>query len=524
MRLPAKFKYQWTLAPMILSISFVVSIYEHNMSEIYLSALVIPMLAVIGIAGVFLFLSVFIFREEVKRSLFLSVLVVMAYSYGEITYLLERFNVKSLADDRMIFPLWIILTAIVFFVIKKIKKDLSSLAKFILLFSIIALLAPSLGIAKFEITERLMRPAEVSRPSLPMVDQDSLPDDLPDIYFIVPDSFASPAVLKRLFDLDVSPLVGFLEEKGFYVPDNHTSNYPKTYLSLTSTLNMEYLDYLSVNQNSSDLSLVAPLLSYHNAIIFLKNIGYKFYQMGSWWQFTSHNPMAYGNITLEGGTKTGISLFNYSILQSTILKPFLNRLISRKMLGNSDDDNRARNDFQFEELPRTADIPGPKFVFVHILSPHIPFVYGKNCESVSNPEFGKDVAENYADQVNCVSLKLKETIEKLLANSKKPPVIIIQSDEGVAYIRHQIPKGESWEKADDEFIKDKFPVFAAYYAPGVSTSTFAVSTTNVNTLRLIFNAYFNAGFDILPDRNYIFKDEKHSYDFIDVTDKIRVNK
>ena len=35
-----------------------------------------------------------------------------------------------------------------------------------------------------------------------------------------------------------------------------------------------------------------------------------------------------------------------------------------------------------------------------------------------------------------------------------------------------------------------------------------------------FNAYFKAGFEILPDKNYIFKDEKHSYDFIDVTDKI----
>lgn len=517
-----KFKYKWALAPILLSVSFVAAIYEHNMSEIFLPSLIVPLALAVAIAIFLSLISVLIIKDETRRGLFLSFFVIMAYSYGEVIYLLERFKLESLAKDRQIFPLWMIMIVLGFLFLKKMRKNLSGLARFVLLFSAISIVIPVLSIARFEIAERWLGSRSVGTSVQAGLNEVTMKkEDMPDIYLIVPDSFGSPAILKKMFDIDSSPLVDFLEEKGFYVKEGQTSNYPKTYLSLTSTLNMEYLDYLSVNENSSDLSLVSPLLSYHNLIKYVKSLGYRFYQMGSWWQFTQRNPMADGNITLEGDSRHGISLFNYSIIQSTILKPFMHRLLPKKILGNSDNDRRARNDFQFSELPKTADLPGPKFVFVHILSPHTPYVYGRNCEPAANPEAGSNVEKNYADQVQCVSAKLKDAIEKLLANSKKPPVIIIQSDEGVAYIRHLLPKGESWAKADDEMIRNKFPVFAAYYLPGVPTSTFASSATNVNTLRLVFNAYFNAGFEILPDRNYVFTDMHHSYDFIEVTKKLK---
>jgi hypothetical protein len=43
----------------------------------------------------------------------------------------------------------------------------------------------------------------------------------------------------------------------------------------------------------------------------------------------------------------------------------------------------------------------------------------------------------------------------------------------------------------------------------------------VNSFRLILDRYFDAGLGLLPDRVYIFKDERHLYRYWDVTDRAR---
>ena len=44
--------------------------------------------------------------------------------------------------------------------------------------------------------------------------------------------------------------------------------------------------------------------------------------------------------------------------------------------------------------------------------------------------------------------------------------------------------------------------------------------TPVNTFRFIFNKYFGADLELLPDKNYIYEDEDHFFKFIDVTDRL----
>ena len=113
---------------------------------------------------------------------------------------------------------------------------------------------------------------------------------LPDIYFIEPEDDAAPSVFKNYFNYDESDFTNFLNSTGFYVATGATSNYPKTFESLASMLNMEYLDYLSKDKNSSDMTIVNPLIDDNNVMKFLKQFGYKYYQMGSWWGPTQYNP------------------------------------------------------------------------------------------------------------------------------------------------------------------------------------------------------------------------------------------
>ena len=46
-------------------------------------------------------------------------------------------------------------------------------------------------------------------------------------------------------------------------------------------------------------------------------------------------------------------------------------------------------------------------------------------------------------------------------------------------------------------------------------------TTPVNLLRAVFNAAFDAGLPMLPERNWVFVDQEHIYDLVDITDRVR---
>jgi hypothetical protein len=79
----------------------------------------------------------------------------------------------------------------------------------------------------------------------------------------------------------------------------------------------------------------------------------------------------------------------------------------------------------------------------------------------------------------------------------------------------------NFKDSSDDTLKERFYILNALYLPGVDTSDLYPAMTPVNTFRFIFNKYFGAELDLLPDKNYIYEDEDHFYKFIDVTDRLR---
>jgi len=512
------FKYL-SPAPILLTISFILSQYLHNIDELFLMELVGPLLAAIILSLFFLALFIFLMKDRIRGAIFNCFLVWLFFCYEEVVYLLGKKYPLPIDWNYLVFPAWLAILIFLFFLIKKTKKNLLSLNKFLLVTAIFAVLIPLLGIVEYE-SQRLSQVKVKSPLTLPGTDQADLKYGLPDIYYIIPDSYTSEAVFEKYMNYNQTAFIRSLEKKGFYVPPQSTSNYPKTPLSLASTLNMEYLDYLSEYKDSADQTIIRPLINDNNVKRFLAGFGYKYYQMGGWW-VTNSNPLADRNF-MPRGTIASFSPFSYLILQATMLNPFLTILPPGQIVGNSYVDVKNRNDYQFETLPEIARLPGPKFIFAHILSPHLPYIYGKNCETVIKAETAKKTdEENYTDQANCLSIKLEEVIDRIISNSAKPPVILIQSDEGTPFIRYRLRPKNDWRKASDEQLKEKFPIFSAYYLPGVSTSTLYSSISSVNSFRVILNQYFSLKLPLLPDKNYIFSNKKSLYEFIDVTEKVR---
>jgi hypothetical protein len=285
---------------------------------------------------------------------------------------------------------------------------------------------------------------------------------------------------------------------------------------------MEYLDYLSNHKNSSDQTVVGPLIENNNVVRFFKNLGYHYYQMGSWWGLTKFNKLADKNYILEKENELGINQFSFLILQSTMANPLVNRLFPRKVLGYTPKDKLKRIVYQFETFPEIIKNPGPKFVFSHIIAPHGPYVLGKDCEFVSQEQTkNKSDEENYINQLNCINIKTEAVVNSILDNSQKPPVILIQADEGAGFYNERLKPWDNWKTATDTTLKNKFPILAAYYLPEIKKTNLYSSISPVNSFRVILNDYFGTNLPILEDKHYIFPDLNHLYQFTDITDKLK---
>ena len=100
----------------------------------------------------------------------------------------------------------------------------------------------------------------------------------PDIYYIVLDGYANNKALKEYYNYDNSEFLTWLENKGFFVAENSTSNYMCTTYSSTSSLNMRYInDDLQNTHNMNTNAFKLVQLRRENEVVkFLKSKGYRF--------------------------------------------------------------------------------------------------------------------------------------------------------------------------------------------------------------------------------------------------------
>jgi len=141
---------------------------------------------------------------------------------------------------------------------------------------------------------------------------------------------------------------------------------------------------------------------------------------------------------------------------------------------------------QLAEIP--TSIPGPKFIFAHVVAPHGPLVFSSDGSLVHYPEPLDDAAytRGYQDEVTYLNQRMVEILDRILADSATPPIIIVQADHG-----HDLASAD-----------DRMAILNAYYLPGDGKSLLYPSITPVNAFRVIFDRYFGGKFGLLKDRSF----------------------
>lgn len=531
-----KIRKIWAVYPFFLAAFPVFSLYFHNASEILPWVFVKPLIASLILAALIFGAAKLLLKDWHKAGLLSAFAILVFFSHGHthsvIAYRFENlfalgqykfFGWLPLGIDDILVSVWAILGLLVFFLLWRTKRNFDSVTKFLNFVAIFLFVVPTLTSAVYKIGNikpRVLQEIESSLgQEIPLnVEEGAIK---PDIYYIILDRYGGERTLKDFYGFDNSSFLDFLTEKGFYVAHQSTANYPRTLTSLASSLNMEYINFLTgiAGENTSDQTFAYPLLNNHKVGELLKSQGYRYLHLGSWFEPTKVSPLADQNF-LMGDLYLGIDGFSTELLETTLFAPIIRRLSSRTSSFEFDIQHRNRILYQFENLEKIPLLDSPKFVFAHILIPHEPFVFREDCGDRTSTN--KLSIPSYLAQLSCANQKVMKLVETILASSKNPPVIIFQADEGPYAMKYPMPKGKfNFKDASDGTLKERFFILNALYLPGVSTSDLYSSVTPINTFRFIFNKYFGADLDLLPDRNYIYENEDHFYKYTDVTERLR---
>jgi hypothetical protein len=173
-------------------------------------------------------------------------------------------------------------------------------------------------------------------------------------------------------------------------------------------------------------------------------------------------------------------------------------------------------------LDRLVDAPGPKYVFCHFLLPHPPYVFAADGSFMPEDD-SRDVAHNYARQLEYTDARIEALVKRLLALPEaQRPIIVLQADEGPYPARYNADTTSfDWAAASDAELAMKYGILDALYLPGVADPGLYPSITPVNSFRLILSAYFGTDTPPLPDRIFTSRSKHRPYDLTDVTDRLR---
>ncbi len=330
----------------------------------------------------------------------------------------------------------------------------------------------------------------------------------PDIYYIILDGYGRKDMLRSIHGFDNSMFVDALEQRGFVVASDSQSNYARTLLSLSSSLNMQYLDAESSAQRNSNLWWpMEDALQHSEVRRILENRGYKTIFFAN---NTDYSDIRDGDF-YEAPFPIQLDTFSRLLLYQTNL----GLLAGIDQLGISDltyDTHRRIILFALERLPEVAAMEGPKYVFAHIVAPHPPHVFDRAGNPVDPPypfTFFVEERTGYIEQLQFINREILATIDGILANSESPPIIIIQGDHGPGTMTNH----NSLEKS---CLYERFSILNAYYLPNVDKASVPVDLSPVNSFRFLFNTYFNGELELLPNRQY-FSTSDHFYQFTDVT-------
>ncbi|MCB1259270.1 MAG: sulfatase-like hydrolase/transferase [Acidimicrobiales bacterium] len=311
----------------------------------------------------------------------------------------------------------------------------------------------------------------------------------PNIYYFVLDEYARADQLEIHAGFDNGAFVTRLEELGLTVSDAAWASYPRTQVSVPSTLDMAYLAEPGAADGPD--AQFAPRVAGDNAVVRrLREHGYSFvYSSGAADQWSScQTPLA--DRCLE---PTGVAAGD---LERALLKQTPLSVFDLVRPPYSDPET------VLAEL-RTEPVREPYFLFAHVMSPHFPYRFDASCAVrdrfiVAELLSFDERKAAYVNDVRCLNDRVERALEQIVADDPGA-VVIVQSDHGSALFANWDRSPGAWSEAA---IADRFAVLQAIRLPAHCPAAGDVDL--VNTFRVVFSCIEDQPVDLLPHRAFLW--------------------
>ncbi len=516
-------KKYYSIYPFLFALIPVLSLYNYNKELVNLKEIIIPAIISLALTAVVFFILLRQTKNQSKAVFLTAVFSILFFSFSlfnEFSSSIFKLNYLGSLDYYLTLALFLLLISAIYSLVCSYKKNFDTWHKYLFCLSFILIIFSIINTAYYFFS---FRDVKLENEDVAIYLKDHKKEqnqNYPDIYYLIFDGHARSDVLRDLYNYDNQEFISFLQDTGFYVAENSLANYPQTYLSISSTLNLSYLDKISqqLGIDSDDRRVLTKLIKDNEVDRVLDRFGYTFVSTPSSWNL---KPQAKTDLKID--INKGVSNFKSQLIDQTPLRI----LFEIKSFSKKDEQKVLKI---FDLIPKIANIEGPTFNYSHILSPHPPFLFDKNGEILenTNPQ-GVDGShyflatraskeyyrEKYVNQLHYIDQRIKTLIENILSkySSDNQPIIIIQSDHGPGM-------QTDWESLENTNVKERMSILNAYYVPESLKNKLYTSITPVNTFRLLFNDLFQMNLKLLDDKSYFTTWEK-PFDFIEVSDSLK---
>jgi hypothetical protein len=489
---------KYILHPILFAIYSILALYVSNLGEIKFQYIVRPLVLVVILSLVLLVVFQVVLRGWAKSGLMATWSLFLILTYGHVYSLAKGLPWTALIfRHRVLLPIWALLFLSVFILLVKWIKDIGKLPEILNIVMGALVLFSLFILVRHTIAQHI---ADRSQPALeaPPVSGLTVPQNPPDIYYLLLDGYTRADVLYTKFGFDNREFLESLESLGFYIADCSRSNYEHTHLTLPSLMNMAYIDTLvgEVPQSAKLDSLRFDNLTKNNQVMqSLRRIGYEtvaFENSYYWAQFSTAD---YYFEPAQGSFLTPIlSEFEKIFLDTTVVSALQDWGVRRgkqlfEGIVTPTEAHALQTQYTLEKLKELPEMDGPQFVMAHLVVPHPPYVFNPNGVIPNIEDYdesweeGKLGQSGYLDNIRFINQEILLVVREIIEKSSTPPIIILQADHGSNYF-------------------DRTMILSAFHLPGAPSEALYPGITPVNTFRLVFKYIFDAPYELLPDRSF----------------------
>ncbi len=457
--------YAFAIAPVLILFLFI-----HNYDSASFYSTIRSYIVCFVVSTIIFCISYFLLKKDVhKAGVITGFIMAILFFYGFIYELAQQLYYKgwwpfSEIHRFLILTILSSILVLMYFSLKR-KKTFKSFTYYCNSFVIILLIINFLNLINSIIDYK--KTTEREHPPITQAN-----DSMPDIYYIILDAYANDSILSQVYGYPQNTLTQYLKKENFFVAPLSKTNYISTSPSLSSSLNLGYLDTAEIKLEKNRDYI------YNNDVSnYLQSKGYKIVHIRSGYSVTRENYNADTTIMLNNLGEFERTLLKYTILRLDDVLGYLRYKTLKEQLS---------------VMYGVFNVKGPKYVFLHIVSPHPPYI----CDEFGNFKAGRKISEawwepksDYLAQLKYINKEVINFVEEIFKKSSNQPIIIIQSDHG------------PWISSNSfyEIYEARSKILNSYYIPYNWKNKLYPTITPVNSFRVIFNELFNDSLEILKD-------------------------